>query len=168
MIDLSNRKKCLRWAFWFLLFNAFLAMGIGALYLKATGIPGDSLSRLFLAVAYPSHFITLSFLALPLVALVSLVWPNRRFVTFAGVFSGSVLLVFLLIDSGVYSLYRFHLNGMVWNLVTSGEANEVLSLSWITWFTFFAIVALLLAAQIMFAQFLWRRIDRLRFGIPVF
>jgi len=168
MIDCSSRKTCIRWAFWFLLFEAFLGMGIGTLYLKATSLPADFLARIFLAVAYPSHFVFLAFLSLPLVALVALASPKRRVVTIAGVLSGSVLLVFLLIDSGVYSLYRFHLNGMVWNLVTSGEANEVLSLSWITWLTFFAIVAVLLAVQILVAQFLWRRVDRLRYGIPVF
>ncbi|PKN15998.1 MAG: hypothetical protein CVU66_02520, partial [Deltaproteobacteria bacterium HGW-Deltaproteobacteria-23] len=168
MIDFKIRKKCLRWAFWFLLFEAFLAMGIGTLYLKATTFPTDSLARIFLAVSFPAHFISLSFLALPLIALVALVWPNRRFVMTVAILSGSVLLVFLLIDSGVYSLYRFHLNGMVWNLVMSGSANEVLSLSWVTWLTFFAIVALLLLVQILFALFLWRRVDRLRYGIPMF
>jgi len=167
MLDFSKRKQCIRWVFWFLLFEAFLAMGVGTLYLKATNLPADFLSRIFLAVSYPAHFTTLAFIALPLVALVALVWPNRRMVTLVGVLSGSILLVFLLIDSGVYSLYRFHLNGMVWNLVTSGSANEVLSLSWITWVTFFAIVLLLVAIQILFALFLWRRVDRLRSGIPV-
>ena len=167
MIDFSNRKKCIRWAFWFLLFEAVLAMGIGTLYLKATNLPEDLLSRSFLAVAYPSHFISLAMLALPLIVILALLWPNRRVVTVAGVLSGCVLLVFLLIDSGVYSLYRFHLNGMVWNLVTSGVANEVLSLTWVTWVTFFAIVAVLLVVQILFARFLWRRIDRLRYAIPV-
>lgn len=168
MIDYTSRKKCIRWAFWFSLFNAILAMGIGTLYLKATNLPADFLSRCFLALSFPSHFVTLSFLALPLIALLALAWPNRRGVMTLGVFCGSILLVFLLIDSGVYSLYRFHLNGMVWNLVTSGVANEVLSLSWITWLTFFAIVAVLLTLQILFAIFLWRRVDRMRYGMPVF
>lgn len=168
MIHSTKRKTCIRWAYWFLLFDAVLAMGIGTLYLKASNLPADFLSRIFLVISFPSHFITLSFLALPLVALLAMIWPNRRMVTIVAVLSGSAVLVFLLIDSGVYSLYRFHLNGMVWNLVMSGSANEVLSLSWVTWLTFYAIVALLLAVQILFALFLWRRIDRLRYGIPVF
>lgn len=167
-IDYTHRKKCIRWGFWFLLFDAFLAMGIGTVYLKVTTLPADLLSRSFLTVAYPAHFISLAMLALPLIALLALLWPNRRVVTVVGVLAGSILLVFLLIDSGVYSLYRFHLNGMVWNLVTSGVANEVLSLTWVTWATFFAIVVILLIVQILFAQFLWRRVDRLRYGIPVF
>lgn len=167
-IDFSSRKKSVSWAFWFLLFDAILAMGIGTLYIKATNLPADLLSRLFLAISFPAHFASLALLALPLLAIVAFIHPNRRLITILAVLYGSGLLVFVLIDAMVYSLYRFHLNGMVWNLVTSGVANEVLSITWKTWVTFCAIVAGLLTVQIVCAAALWKRINRLRFGVPVF
>lgn len=143
-------------------------MVIGTLYLKAANLPADFLAQSFLAVSFPAHFVSLSFLSLPLIMIVSVICPDRRLVMTLGLFYGSLLLIVLLIDAGVYSLYRFHLNGMVWNLIKSGVATEVLSLTWITWLTFFAAVSVLLAIQSVIAMFLWRHVDRLRFGLQLF
>jgi len=168
MSEVGMRKRCVRWAFWFTLFIGCLAMGIGTVYLKTAGFPADLLAKSFLLISFPTHFISLAFLGFPFVVLISLLNPNRRLVVSAGILAGSVLLVLLLIDAGVYSLYRFHLNGMVRNLITSGVASEVLSLTWVNWATFSAIVAGLLLIQIIFAGFLWRHLDRFSFALPFF
>jgi len=162
------RKKCVRWAFWFMLFIGCLAMGIGAVYLNTARFPADLVARSFLLLSFPTHFISLAFLCFSLVLFISLLYPERRLVVSAGILTGSVLLVFLLLDAGVYSIYRFHLNGMVRNLITSGVASEAMSLTWVTWATFLALVACLLLIQAVFAVFLWRHLDRLGFELPLF
>ncbi len=167
MHSTNDRKRTVQWLFWFMILNGVMAMGVGCLYLNAAKLPTDLMARIFLFAAFPSHFITLSFLAFPLLLIIGLLWPNRRVVTALAILSGIALLLFLLIDGGVYSLYRFHLNGMVWNLVTSGVAGEVLSLTWVTWATFFALAVAIVCVELFLARFLWRKLDRLRFGVPI-
>ncbi len=167
-ISYENRKVVFRWTYWFMLFNWLLAMGIGSLYLNVTQFPDDVLSRLFLLLSFPTHFFTVSLTSFLLVMLGGFFWPKKRLVIPAAVMAGLVMSVLLLIDAGVFSLYRFHLNGMVLNLVMSGVAVEVLSLTWGTWVTFLLFVVGVLLLEIFIAKWLWRRADRLKFGGHVF
>ena len=47
---------------------------------------------------------------------------------------GTLLLV-VIVNAMVYALYKFHLNSMVWFLLTQGAAMETLSFSSQTWIT---------------------------------
>lgn len=56
-----NRKIIFKWIYWFMLFNWTLAMGIGAVYLKATKFPDDILAQFFYLFRFPHIFFQLHF-----------------------------------------------------------------------------------------------------------
>ena len=60
---------------------------------------------------------------------------------------GTLLLV-VIVNAMVYALYKFHLNSMVWFLLTQGAAMETLSFSSQTWFAAIAIAVFVYAAQL--------------------
>ena len=72
----------------------------------------------------------------------------------------SVLQAVTLLDGYVYDLYGFHLNGMVWNLVTTpGGVNSMAAGIW-TYVVFFAIILVILGVQLglLFGVLKWTRL----------
>ncbi len=59
----------------------------------------------------------------------------------------SMLLLIIITDSRIFSLYRFHLNGMSLNLLFGGAAQDILSFSRSMWVSIIAIVLVVLIAE---------------------
>ena len=112
--------------FWFLCSNFVLSLIIGSSYLNF--VP-DSITFgewAFSRLAYVSNFgLLFLVLAVPLYLLTSII-PSVLFMQIA---SSVVFLTFniaLFVDTIIYKLYRFHINGLVWNiLVTEGSSDSV-------------------------------------------
>ena len=112
--------------FWFLCSNFVLSLIIGSSYLNF--VP-DSITFgewAFSRLAYVSNFgLLFLVLAVPLYLLTSII-PSMLFMQIA---SSVVFLTFniaLFVDTIIYKLYRFHINGLVWNiLVTEGSSDSV-------------------------------------------
>ena len=112
--------------FWFLCSNFVLSLIIGSSYLNF--VP-DSITFgewAFSRLAYASNFgLLFLVLAVPLYLLTSII-PSMLFMQIA---SSVVFLTFniaLFVDTIIYKLYRFHINGLVWNiLVTEGSSDSV-------------------------------------------
>jgi len=112
--------------FWFLCSNFVLSLFIGSSYLNF--VP-DSITFgewAFSRLAYVSNFgLLFLVLAVPLYLLTSII-PSMLFMQIA---SSVVFLTFniaLFVDTIIYKLYRFHINGLVWNiLVTEGSSDSV-------------------------------------------
>ena len=89
-----------------------------------------------------------------LAALLAVVpWLMDRFdvrrgisMTVAVLIFGTLLLI-VVVNAMVYALYKFHLNSMVWFLLTQGAAMETLSFSSQTWFAAVAIALVPFAVQ---------------------
>ena len=112
--------------FWFLCSNFVLSLIIGSSYLNF--VP-DSITFgewAFSRLAYVSNFgLLFLVLAVPLYLLTFII-PSMLFMQIA---SSVVFLTFniaLFVDTIIYKLYRFHINGLVWNiLVTEGSSDSV-------------------------------------------
>ena len=112
--------------FWFICSNFVLSLIIGSSYLNF--VP-DSITFgewAFSRLAYVSNFgLLFLVLAVPLYLLTSII-PSMLFMQIA---SSVVFLTFniaLFVDTIIYKLYRFHINGLVWNiLVTEGSSDSV-------------------------------------------
>lgn len=127
---LNGAKKAETWAYaaWMALLNAVLAMFFLARYTLVMPGLGDSRALVFALLSVAGHGFFLSLLfSVPSAALV-LAGRGRGAVTASAVFSYSVLHVLLAVDSSVYRLYRFHLNGMVWELITGGALGSIIPL----------------------------------------
>lgn len=94
---------------------------------------GDNLQgNAFIVFATLAHY---SFFAVIIVFLSSLplAFGHYRSGRIAMVVLFSAALLLMLIDAKVFQLYRFHINSMVINLMTGGEAAQILSFSTNTW-----------------------------------
>ncbi len=159
-----GRGRLLRWVGWFAVGNAllllFLFRGYGALLPDGLAWP----ARLFLAVAAPGHALSLALLPAAVAAAVALLLPRRLAVGAVLVALGWLLAALVAVDAVVFRLYRFHLNGMVWNLLTGGAAGELLPISRATWLEGGLRILGLGAAQVALAALSWSWVRRPRRG----
>jgi len=134
----------------FLGLNFCLALAVSSYFLLFTG--GHPLELVFAATALVSNTAML-LLAVSIPALL-------LFLVFRGAAAPAVLLgafqLWLVTDAAVYKLFKFHMNSMVLNLVLTPGGLESLDQGWGTKALFFAIAALLGAAQ----WFFWRLAGR--------
>lgn len=87
-------------------------------------------------------------------------WADRTVVA-AAVLAGAALQGFSLLDRYVFGLYGFHLNGMVWNLVTTRGGLRSMDAGTSTWATFAAVaVGLTIFQTLLFVAV--HRVPRLR------
>jgi membrane-anchored protein YejM (alkaline phosphatase superfamily) len=160
----STRGRLLRWAVWFALGNTLLLLGLFRCYLEMMPTAPSWPGALFLIVAAPGHALSLALVPAVLASCVGLVIPRRTAVGAVLVTLGSALAVAVLVDTVVFRLYRFHLNGMVWNLLTGGAAGELLPLSRATWAHGALEVLGLVGAQLVLAIASWRWVRNPRRG----
>lgn len=151
----EHRVTMLRWALWYLFANAFILMLISLNYVKSMTISDASLARLFFGISFPGHFISLSLYIFPLIAAVIAFYPSRCFVFILSVFLETALILTVLVDSLVFAQYRFHLNGMVWNLLTSGAAQDILPLTKAVWFAAAMAITIIVLIEWIIVRVIW-------------
>lgn len=156
-----NNRSRLRWLVWFAALN-----GLVATVIAFVNVPVDAMASLggpgaFIFLALPVHFFVLVLLiALVLSPLLILGRLEKATLIFVATVYGAFLtLVFT--DARVFALYRFHLNGMVWNLMTGGAVQEILEFTPALWLRIISIVVLFLGAEIALAlvSFNWQRAE---------
>ena len=85
--------------------------------------------------------------------LVTLLWPGLKIIKALSITLITLLIIALGIDSVVFELYRFHLNGMVWSLIINGGIFEILPISWITWLLVALGVVLVIYVELKLAHY---------------
>lgn len=128
-------------------------------------VPGEQLfsptpGTLFLGLALPGHFFLIALvLYLPLSIAGKFVHSKRNIVIPAAiVFSLFVFIIF--VDARVFELYRFHINGMILNLLTGEEAAQILSIPVSTWVIVIEGFAALCVGEWVLAETLFNRFER--------
>lgn len=149
-----------RWSMWFLALNSCVFMLVSLNFLKAMTLPDSTLAKVFLAIAYPGHFISLSFYLFPVIALIILMFPRRGVVFAVSMSLETVLILLLIIDSLVFAQYRFHLNGMIWNLLTSGAVKDILPITTKLWLVLATAITAILILEWVFAQTCWHWVHK--------
>lgn len=162
-----SRAIMFRWALWFLFANAFVLMLISLNYVKSMSISETALARLFLGISYPGHFFSLALFAFPLIAAAIAIRPSRRFVFALSVILETVLILTVIVDSMVFAQYRFHLNGMIWNLLTSGAVKDILPLTGMIWLTMALAIAVIAFFEWIIARISWHWVimERRSYGL---
>jgi membrane-anchored protein YejM (alkaline phosphatase superfamily) len=154
----TSRRRLASWWAW-LVIATMAAAAIISLRYVAVAVPVDSAAdfsaRLLTITGQLATLVT--FLLLP-VLLLALLLPRPRFILALGVAVSSLILVFMLADSQVFQLYRFHLNAGVLALLSAGAETQVLRLPWISYLQALGIALAAIAWQGAVAVWIWRRL----------
>lgn len=160
-IALPSAGPALRWrrlAWWslFVLGNALLATMITLGNVPLYDNPGGHQGLAYLAIALPGHLLAFGALAGALPLLLGL-WPrSARTLNISAVLLQGLWLCLLLVDAKVFTLYRFHLNAMVLNMVFGGALQDQVALSWKTWVQVGLLVAAIFTAEGILAWACWK------------
>lgn len=163
---MNNRSfKAINWAGWFFGGNALLFWLIGVRYLiqiapLQLSVPNlftEILAWSFLILAFTSHLALLIFLPGMALAVFCILFFSERILVGAVVLWATIAAMLLFFDTQIFALFRFHLNGAVLALVTSGEASQIFSFSGQEWLIASVLFIVLLLLEIGFARWLWRK-----------
>lgn len=159
-----NKSTLLNWCLWFCFGNAVLFWLIGLNYFSTISwLDTDYLSShakqvlmLFIGLAYTGQLGVLAFF--PCLFLVPIIYliPRRNLIFFIAIILASLAATFLVIDLITYKLYRFHVNGVMFNIIFNGLVKEVLGLSWLECILAIGIITGFLLLEFSFAFVLWR------------
>ena len=159
---LPTRGLLLRWTGWFVAGNTALLLVAALRDWQSAGWPAEWPARFFLVLAFVGNSFTLALVpGIPL-ALAVLVWPSRWLAGLLAVVLSSLVVLTVIVDSIVFSLFRFHLNGMVWSLIRQGNLSQELPLSSHTWLVAWMLVGVVLTAETGLAWLAWRRVQQPR------
>ncbi|MCF3524943.1 DUF3413 domain-containing protein [Stenotrophomonas maltophilia] len=152
----TRRWRRLAWWSLFVAGNAALAAAIALGNVPLRDNPGGSAGLAYLAIALPGHLLAFGALAGLLPLLLGL-WPRTaRTLSISAVLLQGLWLCLLLVDAKVFTLYRFHLNAMVVNMVFGGALQDQVALSWKTWLQVALLVAAVFAAEGLLAWACWK------------
>ncbi|WP_417360118.1 DUF3413 domain-containing protein [Gallaecimonas pentaromativorans] len=155
-------SRLINWGHWFTFFNILLAMLIGSRYLIENGLPDTFLGLLYTLVTWAGHFAFLAFIVFVITLFpFSILVPLPRLVRFFGALVATLGQLTLVADTFVFSQYRLHLNGFLWDLIASGEG-QVLTRHYFTWMALGILLVVIFALELVAGNFLWRRRHRFK------
>ena len=124
-----SHANALRWFGWIMFGQLLLAILLGLRYSGDSGFPSDILGKLYFICSLVGHFACLALLCNLILGWPALlIAPRSRWPRYWICFYNALLQVLLLADTFVYQQYRFHINGMVLDLLLHGEG-QVISFS---------------------------------------
>jgi membrane-anchored protein YejM (alkaline phosphatase superfamily) len=89
-------------------------------------------------------YLILLLVMVPLLVMI----PRRSFMITLSVLLIWILQALMVVDLTIYKLYRFHFNGLIWNVLETEAGWEAVTVGTMTWLTFGVIAALLLGVNI--------------------
>lgn len=127
--------------------NTVVSMAIAEPLLREA-MKGSSAFEAFVGIVpFVSHFFSLNLLVGIFLFVLSLLIPYRRFLAAAAFVFFGLLQTVLYVDVKVYAIFHFHLNSLVWNIITTAGAGDSVVLGKGTFLTFIMKGALILAAE---------------------
>ena len=165
-MSLTTRKIYLNWIFWFFIGNALLFWGIGLHYLaiiipfhlSVSSLANQLLACLFLFSAFLGQLGLFACAAAIIPIFLVILCPRKSLILSISVIIGFLFAYLLSVDTFVFGQYHFHLNGVIWKLLTGGQANEVFDLSWLEWLSIGILSCLLFVLEIGLALFIWKKL----------
>ncbi len=169
MIKLDEKRKTLiRWCGWFFTGNIVLYWLLGLKYIHSISWINTSYVNThdkialigFLTVSYLGQFAILALLPSVLIILLSLAFPKRQFILILSAVIATIGAMTLLCDSLLYSLFRYHINGIILNMVLNSAHEEFFD------FSEYELISITVAAlgflllEFIFGYWLWYRLAK--------
>ncbi|ART81031.1 alkaline phosphatase [Oceanisphaera avium] len=155
----DNVSQLIGWGHWLVFFNVLLAMLVASRFLWLAGWPDTPLGSAYLLISWAGHFAFLTFFTYLLTLFpLTFLFPKLRTLQWLAATIATTALTLLLVDSQVFSLFKFHLNPTVWRLLLEQAQTEQAS----GWGWLFVWVPLLFLFELWLAGWLWRWSQRRR------
>jgi len=163
--------QLVNWGHWFALLNIIIAITIAAIYILNSPAPGSVIGTFYLFINWLSHIGFLTFfgfviLILPLCYLV----PNAKAVKVLSSVLAALGLALLAFDALLYNKYGVHLSLNSAELIRSETQTAIAQFGWQQWGFLLLLFIVWLSFQLIVANALWQRIDRLqkrKLGLPI-
>jgi membrane-anchored protein YejM (alkaline phosphatase superfamily) len=163
--------QLVNWGHWFALLNIIIAVTIAAIYILNSPAPGSLLGTFYLFTNWMSHIGFLTFfgfviLILPLCYLV----PNAKTVKVLSSVLAALGLALLAFDALLYNKYGVHLSVNSAELIRNETQTAFAQFGWQQWGFLLLLFVVWLSFQLIVANALWQRIDRLqkrKLGLPI-
>ncbi|HEX2548336.1 MAG TPA: DUF3413 domain-containing protein, partial [Gammaproteobacteria bacterium] len=164
----EKRLSLLRWNAAFYLGNVILCWLVGIEYLSTTPwitsqylqLHGKAILGIFVVFSYLGQLALMAFIPSLIIIPLILMIPIRRLIFILSVILASAVVLWLSVDSILYNLYRFHLNGIVLKLTLNGLGENIFGLSNYEMFLVLLFTAVLLSVEAWLALWLWHRRSR--------
>jgi membrane-anchored protein YejM (alkaline phosphatase superfamily) len=151
-----DKRERIRWLIWFAMVNGVLSSAISFYNVPLDLILSGDWSGIFLPLALPGHLILMSLLlALGAYPLFILLCPRLAVALITLIYSVFIIIVFT--DTKVFTLYRFHLNSMVWNMLLGGALREIVAFSTTLWWLISLLCAALVGTEVLLAFVLYKQ-----------
>lgn len=154
--SLSSTQILRRWALLFVAFNALILVLLSQQYTSVMKLPSSGLSWTYyisLTLGHFSFLIYLSYLFILLPAI--FLWPNKIFIVSFGISLMSIITTLMLIDTIVYSQYRFHLSPFIVRMILD-TGDQVIGFSTSVWTTTITIIVCIFLLQSFAAKKIWQ------------
>lgn len=123
----------------------------------ADSLIGKSFVVIFAVVNYLSYLMFLALIPGIFVYFISFFIPNRRFIFLISIFMASIAVIALLVDSRVFSLFKFHLNETLIRFVFSPQWREVFDFSNLEILLIAVFIVLILIIESGLAWFVYKK-----------
>jgi membrane-anchored protein YejM (alkaline phosphatase superfamily) len=163
--------QLVNWGHWFALLNIIVAVTIAAIYILNSPAPGSAIGTFYLFINWISHIGFLTFfgfviLILPLCYLV----PNAKAVKALSSVLAALGLALLAFDALLYNKYGVHLSVNSAQLIRNETQTAIAQFGWQQWGFLLLLFVVWLSFQLIVANALWQRIERLqkrKLGLPI-
>lgn len=138
--------------------NIALCALICTLYLPHAPRPDSLAAWLALVLQLGSSAVTLALAPGLLLILAAWVAPWPRLLGAMSALVWSLFQLALLVDTRIYGIFRYHFNGLVWNVITTPGADEAVHIDATEWLAVAAVGVGLLAAEVLGYALILRRL----------
>jgi membrane-anchored protein YejM (alkaline phosphatase superfamily) len=163
--------QLVNWGHWFALLNIIIAITIAAVYILTSPAPETALGTVYLFTNWVSHIGFLTFFGfvifvLPLCYMVK----NAKVVKAISSTLAAIALALLAFDALLYNKYGVHLSFGSAELIRSEAQTAIAEFGWQQWGFLLLLFVVWLSFQLIVANALWQRIERLqrrKLGMPI-
>ncbi|MDP5041396.1 MAG: DUF3413 domain-containing protein, partial [Paraglaciecola sp.] len=174
LVETPRRKlvtQLVNWGHWFTLLNIVIAIIIAAIYILNSPAPGTPLGTLYLFTNWFSHIGFLTFFGFVILILPMCYWvKNAKVVKVTASVTAAIALALLAFDALLYNKYGVHLSFGSANLIRDEAQTALAEFGWQQWGFLFLLFVVWLSFQLIVANALWKRIERLqkrKLGLPI-
>jgi len=152
--NIVSRRVLLNAGLWFVLFNAVLIALLSMKYVVQIPDLPDGFSKVYLTLFAISHSVVLALIPYVFVFLpVTILTRCKRKSMIAAAVSFTLYLLVLVIDSYIFSLYRFHINSYVIEQIAGPGAGQVFEISTAIYVLAVVLVAAIFAGELFLFKF---------------